>query len=193
MKLSPALWLLLIAATVAFGVSMKRAGAAEAESKARSDSLDAVSVQLGALAKRYHADSTRHVEEATRWVRQSNRERGRMDSLRAVHLAETPRIDTLLLTVSDTVREAVQHALGTLEGEVGACRATLANLDSLSTGCALRLRDANRLILATDSLLTATQAAYQVERKRASPGLVTRAVRGLPWLAAGLVLGIVVK
>ena len=187
-----------IVAVVLWGATQRKLGAEQALSQARSDSLGRVTARYDALRDRHLSDSTRYTRDSARQAGRALREKRRADSLRATLATIRPRVDTILATLPPETRAPIDSALSTLEGENVACRAALFALDTLSTGCALRLRDANKLLMASDSLLTATQHAYQIERKRREChiGPLPCPSRGLMFfggLTAGVLAGIAAK
>lgn len=185
--------LFLILAVAAAGAGWLRQNnatvRAEALSQVRADSLAQARESLDVATSRHMTDLERWAADTVRLRSLYSSSRRRMDSLATAYASKAPQVDTILLTLPPEASEPIREALSTLTAEVQSCRLTVASLDSLASGCSVRLARADTLLSQERALRFATESALTIERKRASPGLFTRISRGLPWLGFGVLVG----
>lgn len=169
---------------------------AEALSDQRADSLNVVLAGMDSL--QVERDRLRMAAEAgvSRLNAALTLSRSRLTRLRTEGEAASAGLVAHLdrdSTASDSLRGLVNITLTILSDQAVACEAVLVSCDSIQTGQRAIILGLDSTVAERGKALARMREMFEVERRRARPGLLGRLRIALPWMAgtalAVLVLG----
>ena len=172
------------------GISRARA---EAQVQAYADSLLVVRSAHEAELVLHEASRERFANDTLRLTKQLTSQRLTIRQLRRAgdSLSNELALDTLA-TSGDSIAVLRQIA-DTRLAEARTCGIALTVSDSLFDGCTGLLARSDSLIVNERELRLATERLAEQYRRLSKPSIFQKVAKGLPYLAAGLVVGLVLQ
>lgn len=181
---------IILAIVLAWNHNTAKTAAALALADARRDSIATATAALERLEAQHDADQARWAADTLRLTAQLRASRRVMtlsrhhaDSLQAIIDA-----DTLAGPVEENtvLRQLAAQRLS----EARSCQGALSVADSLFRGCTGLLERSRAIITEERAIRVELEGLVEVYRRQANPSFLTKLLRGVPYAAAGVLLGV---